>query len=253
MFVRRQVKEATMTKNSITPGQKKRVVRYAREEVQSSCVYPEGYKLKGAMEQANRLRELFPGIGYANEAFAVQPVPAIMEGYFVIPRWDTVAKTYNEAVEKVLAAIASIRSLQDPRKGRLGPERFWQSERTTEMFRKLGDRQKGYDLLIVPAQFGLRHRGRSARRACKVFADNEFGLGAFATGIMLLTHPERLERDEDLWIDCAGDVIAARLVGRPTGYGTPVWIFSGPGLGFFAFNDGITFPNLGSASACLPK
>ena len=34
---------------------------------------------------------------------------------------------------------------------------------------------------------------------------SEFGLDAFAVGIMLLTHPERLVAYEDLWIDCAGD------------------------------------------------
>ncbi len=34
---------------------------------------------------------------------------------------------------------------------------------------------------------------------------NECGLGAFAVGIMLLTHPERLQHYDDLWIDCAGD------------------------------------------------
>jgi hypothetical protein len=33
----------------------------------------------------------------------------------------------------------------------------------------------------------------------------EFGLGAFAVGIMLLTHMDRLQSVDDLWIDCAGD------------------------------------------------
>jgi hypothetical protein len=37
---------------------------------------------------------------------------------------------------------------------------------------------------------------------------NEFGLGAFAIGIMILTHPERLQHYDDLWIDCAGDEFA---------------------------------------------
>jgi hypothetical protein len=37
---------------------------------------------------------------------------------------------------------------------------------------------------------------------------NEFGLGAFAIGIMLLTHPEREVQWEQLHIDCAGDEFA---------------------------------------------
>jgi hypothetical protein len=58
---------------------------------------------------------------------------------------------------------------------------------------------------VVPAQFGIRHRGRSVRRAREVMSANECGLGAFAIGIMILTHPERLSHYNDLWIDCAGD------------------------------------------------
>ena len=38
-----------------------------------------------------------------------------------------------------------------------------------------------------------------------MFIVNEFGLGAFAVGCMLLTHPERLVRWEQLHIDCGGD------------------------------------------------
>ncbi|MEK7115128.1 MAG: hypothetical protein AAB847_02105, partial [Patescibacteria group bacterium] len=39
----------------------------------------------------------------------------------------------------------------------------------------------------------------------EVFTANEFGLGAFAIGIMLLTHPEREVQWEQLHVDCAGD------------------------------------------------
>ena len=39
-------------------------------------------------------------------------------------------------------------------------------------------------------------------------AANEFGLGAFAIGIMLLTHPEREVQWEQLHVDCAGDEFA---------------------------------------------
>ena len=76
------------------------------------------------------------------------------------------------------------------------------------MFQKLGDEQKDFDILVVPAQFGLRHKGRSVRRAREVFTANEFGLGAFAIGIMLLTHPEREVQWEQLHVDCAGDEFA---------------------------------------------
>jgi hypothetical protein len=36
------------------------------------------------------------------------------------------------------------------------------------MFQTLGDEQKDHDILVVAAQLGLRHRGRSVRRGSYV-------------------------------------------------------------------------------------
>lgn len=178
---------------------------FADEEVESSYAYPKGYKVKGITEQTNILRQLFPGIGFADEKIAEQPLPPNAEGWFAIPKWQTLAPTYGEAVEKVLAMIASKWKFYNYRDGQLGAEYLRQHAKTAKMFQKLGDEQKDYDILVVPAQFGLRHRGRSVRRAREVFQANEFGLGAFAVGIMLLTHPEREVQWEQLHVDCAGD------------------------------------------------
>lgn len=182
--------------------------QFADEEVQSSYAYPKGYKVKGITEQTNILRQLFPGIGFADEKLAEQPLPPNAEGWFAIPKWQTMAATYGEAVEKVLAMIASKRKFYNYRDGQLGAEYLRQHGKTVKMFQKLGDEQKDFDILVVPAQFGLRHKGRSVRRAREVFAANEFGLGAFAIGIMLLTHPEREVQWEQLHVDCAGDEFA---------------------------------------------
>lgn len=182
--------------------------QFADEEVESSYAYPKGYKVKGITEQTNILRQLFPGIGFADEKIAEQPLPVNAEGWFAIPKWQTLAPTYGEAVQKVLAMIASKRKFYNYRDGQLGAEYLRQHAKTAKMFQKLGDEQKDYDILVVPAQFGLRHRGRSVRRAREVFQANEFGLGAFAIGIMLLTHPEREVQWEQLHVDCAGDEFA---------------------------------------------
>ena len=76
---------------------------------------------------------------------------------------------------------------------------------------------------------------------------NEFGLGAYHIGIMLLTHPSRLQHFDDLWIDCVGDEYASAGDGG---------FVSAP---YFAFDDGeVEFDtrfsddasdNYGSASA----
>src|SRR3989344_3454395 len=179
--------------------------QFANEEVQSSYAYPKGDKVKGITEQTNILRQLFPGIGFADEKLAEQPLPPNAEGWFAIPKWQTLAPTYGEAVEKVLAMIASKRKFYNYRDGQLGAEYLRQHAKTVKMFQKLGDEQKDHDILVVPCQFGLRHKGRSIRRDREVFMANEFGLGAFAIGIMLLTHPKREVQLEQLHVDCAGD------------------------------------------------
>ncbi len=202
--------------------------KFKNEEVASNYGYLSGYKPKGTTEQTNRLRELFPGIGFADEKIAEGELPKHAEGWFTIPKWQTVAPTYGEAVEKVLAMIKNDRGgkFHNYREGQLGPDRLRQSAKSANVFEMLASEQKDHDILVVPAQFGIHRRGRSVRRAREVFASNESGLGAFATSIMLLTHPERLQHYDDLWIDCAGDEYAPGADG----------VFSH--APFFLFDDG---------------
>jgi hypothetical protein len=181
--------------------------QFASEEVKSNYGYLSGYKPTYMIEQTNLLRRLFPGVGYADEKLAEQPLPPNTEGWFAIPKWETMAPTYGEAVQMVLDKIKETRNgkFYNYRDGKLGPQYLRQSAKSANAFQKLGTEQKDHDILVVAAQFGLRHRGRSVRRAREVMNASEFGLGAFAVGIMLLTHPERLKHYDDLWIDCAGD------------------------------------------------
>lgn len=181
--------------------------KYKNEEVESTYGYLSGYKPKPIAEQVEILRWLFPSVGFANEKVAEGKLPECAEGWFAIPKWQFIATTYNEAVEIVLAAIREVRKgkFYNHRDGLLGPEHFRQTSRAEEVFWLLDKMQKDYDILVVPAQFGLRHRGRSVRRSDEVFTTREFGLNTFAVGIMILTHPERLMDYNDLWIDCPGD------------------------------------------------
>ena len=225
--------------------------QFADEEVQSSYAYPKGYKVKGITEQTNILRQLFPGIGFADEKLADQPLPSNAEGWFAIPKWEKFAPTYGEAVEKVLAMIASKRKFYNHRDGQLGVEYLRQHAKTVKMFQKLGDEQKDFDILVVPAQFGLRHKGRSVRRACEIFAANEFGLGCFAIGIMILTHPEREVQWEQLHVDCAGDEFAPDADG---GFSrAPVFDFYDGEVEFFADRFDFASEDDGSASAFVSQ
>jgi hypothetical protein len=105
------------------------------------------------------------------------------------------------------------------------------------------------DLVLLPAQCGRRHRGRSIRHARERYTENEFGLGVFAVVCLLLTHPERLSRPDQLYVDCGGDEYTAsderqfseapyfRFLDGTVGFGTS-WI-------------GYVDPYFGSASAFL--
>ncbi len=184
--------------------------KYKNEEVLSTYGYLSGYTTpKSIADQVNILRDLFPQLVSTDvdESFAAGELPAGAEGTFAIPRWQKIAPTYGEAVQKVLDTIKQTRDgkLTNYIEGKLGPQYLRQHAKTVEAFQKLEEAQQGHDILVVPCQFGIRHRGRSVRRACEVMSPQEFGLGAFAIGIMILTHPERLQNYDDLWIDCAGD------------------------------------------------
>lgn len=181
--------------------------KYKSEEVASTKVYPPGYKVKSIGEQLKLLRDHL-GLTFPKgvvQALTEQPLPQHAEGYFAIPRWQTIAPTYGEAVTKVFAAIAKQRRFQNYREGQLGPASLRQSQRSIQFWEKLAAEQPDREVLVVPAQFGMRHRGRSPRRAIEVCLANEFGLGAFAVGIMVLTHEERFTKYEDLCVDCSGD------------------------------------------------
>lgn len=229
--------------------------QFADEEVESSYGYLSGYsKPKGVTEQTNILRQLLPGIiGYADEKLAEQSLPANTEGWFAIPKWQSVAKTYNEAVQKVLDLIKQQRKgkFYNYREGRIGAQYLRQHERTVKKLKTLAEQQKGYDILVVAAQFGLRHRGRSVRRAREVFTANEFGLDTFEIGCMLLTHPERLQNYDDLWIDCAGNEYAPDADGDFSC--APYFCFDGGGVEFGTRWFDLASDLFGSASGFLPQ
>lgn len=222
------------------------------QEVESSYGYLSGYKPKGITEQIRRLWELFPDIGYANEKLAEQPLPEGAEGWFAIPRWQKIAKTYPEAVQIVLDMIKKVRGrLYNWREGQIDSQHIRQSAKTVKMFQTLSEQQKDNDILVVPCQFGKRHAGRSVRRAREVMSTFEFGLDAFSIGIMLLTHPERLQHYDDLWIDCAGDEFSD---GGGSSFGhAPYFRFNDDKVKFDTRGVGYAFDGYGSSSAFVPQ
>lgn len=168
---------------------------------------------KSIFEQLKILRDIFPELYSANTSMADTPHPPEAEGWFVIPPWKKIANNYVGALRVILQKIRT----------RTGGPHFLNSfeglidscgdanidlqptQQTVQFWDKIKEKQKRWDFLIIPAQRGLRHKGRSPRRACRVMNSSEFGLDAFSVGVTLLTHPGRLSNPQDLHIHCIGD------------------------------------------------
>lgn len=226
--------------------------RYADEEVESNYVYPKEYKgpktIKVQIKALAKIFDLNPS--HALEfAKNLPELPEGSEGWFAIPKWQMIAPTYGEAVEKTFEMIGLKRKFYNYRDGQLGAEYLRQHKKTMKKFLKIELDQSHSDIFVVPCQFGLRHKGRSVRRAREVFEAREFGLGAFSVGIMLLIHPEREVQWEQLHIDCAGDELAS---GTNGGFSRAPLFYVHKGLVKFGtqlFDDASEY--FGSASAFL--
>ncbi len=224
--------------------------------------YFSGHTPRPLCEQTDVLRKYFPRAGYANFSLVENvPLPEGAEGWFAIPRWERIAPTYCGAVEKVFRMLLRERAGNFRNSGEraLTSLNLRESEKTRHAFVDIEHAQAGCGILIVPAQFGMRHRYRSVRRARAIMPEREFGLGAFAVGVMLLTHPARLADYRDLGIECAGDEVGVNPPGTPT-LGefndadpglpcVPHFRFLYNALEFGVGNTDIVSPHAGSASA----
>ena len=207
--------------------------KYKDEQVSSDRVYPPTYRVRPIEAQVSELRKLFPSLRSCQEKLARRDLPEGAEAWFAIPRWQALAPTYNEAVELMVGILAAKRRFSNRISGKLGAMYLRQAERSTLSEKILGEQQEGNDILVLGAQAGLLHRGCSARRTRVSMAGNEFGLGVFSFGCMLLTHPERLSTGDTLMIDCGGDEYSVR--GDYTFDRVPLFDFDMSGIEFSIF------------------
>jgi len=197
--------------------------RFANEEVRSNYGYFSGYrKPVGVTDQIDILRSHWPqlnpdrAIHYMGEVYPKLQLPSWVEGPFALIRPGFFSNIYGEELEEVFRALAKDRNgkFTNCRKGRLGPERLRRNIRTVSMMNRIMEQQPDGDIIIVPEQFGIRHRGRSIRRAREVFVASEFGEDAKNVGTMILTNPTRLQHYDDIWINCAGDEYSSAANGQ---------------------------------------
>ena len=194
-------------------------------------------------------------------AYNLPTKPNGAEGWFPIPSVDALAvkyfpevtdpsEQYCRAVQLLLDKLAASRSFHNYREGQIDPAHLRMTTRTAEAMAQIVAEQPG-DILIIPAQLGMRHRGRSVRRAREVFVGNEFGLSSLMGVSIALTHPERFVRWEELDMDFSGDEFSTDGVGVFSG--APCLLFHGGKLRFDAIAVSDCSDLFGSASGFIAQ
>jgi hypothetical protein len=102
-------------------------------------------------------------------------------------------------------------------------------DRTVRLHKAVIDQQGYSDILIVAAQLGARHSGRSANRAEALLTDSEYGLTVAQVGSIVLNHPGLVHGRMALDLVCIGDACPSRVVAN-----TP----SVPNIGLSGSSDG---------------
>jgi len=184
------------------------VLPYADERVSSMYGYQNGFRFRTPRTQTRELLKLFPGLDASHVKRLVQAKGKRhpqAEFTPVIPKWQAIANTYGEALMIVVALLKKLHGdkFNNYRGEKLTDEHMRLVEKTAQAYQQLASSQPG-DFLVFDAQFGKRWAGASIRHGRVRYLQEEFGLGPFETGILLLTHPDRITGNDQLYIDCSG-------------------------------------------------
>lgn len=204
--------------------------------------YPTSYKIKPIKGQVKILQQHFGKMPLQNGSDLSEQA----EGIFAIPHYRLIATTYNEAVVRVMEIIKATRPVYDYRSGN------W----TGLYLRQLPIKQDFWnaqkeEIILISSQFGLSHRGKSVETVRTELSSNELPFGIYECLIMLLTHPERLQDYDDLWIDCPGDEYSDN--GDAVFGCAPCVRFRGGGVGIGALDVSNVSGFYGSASGFVPQ
>lgn len=239
--------------------------RYANEEVRSTWTYPPEYEGPAPIgEQAATLAALLSlpieaTMAFIKRALPKLTLPDLAEGWFAVPTVEAIAakhfpnvkdpgERYCRALNLLIEKLDKTRAVYNYRDGELTPDRLTRTARTVEALTAITGYQKAA-IIVIPAGFGRRHRGRSTRRAREVLRSDEFGLGGLEVGSMAATHSKRFVRWEQLHTDCPGDDFASEPGAVPDR--APIWNFYDDGLRFSTGRVDDACGGCGSASGFL--
>lgn len=142
------------------------------------------------------------------------PLPNGSEGYFVdvfdpgmVSDHEVASFDHSRHIFFALQALSKQMpgKVTNHRNSKFDPSFYRRHRKSAEKMWKLWDSQGcPTELILIPAQFGIRHRGKSVMQSRVMTRDPEFSLDAHEGLAMLLTHGNRLADHDDLWIDFPG-------------------------------------------------
>lgn len=242
---------------------------YADQVVASKYGYLSGYRKARPMdEQIAILRQYDWGrdvdwrLSEVQQTLLAGPVPQGSEGYFAVVFDQTMVTHYEEdpnvdqsvPVTRVLEALSKQRNgrVVNYRNGELDRTHYRRSKKSAEKMKWLWESQGcPTGILLIPAQLGIEHAGKSVLRARVVIRGSEFPLDAYEVLQMVLTHENRLQHCDDLWIDLPGSEYSPDADGV---FGCALRVeFIVGALRFDFFVADFAFGNYGSASGFLPQ
>lgn len=180
--------------------------------------YPRAYTgPEPILRQVILMSELFnlpsaPALKWVRDELPKHKLPEGAEGWFAIPRIGSIyVPPFYEPKKGYYAHDLAVQELCKMRAVNIDNwEPLAQGIKTvprTLAFLNLFLGQQDSDILVIPAQFGRRHRLTSAIKAQEKFAQNEFALDLFSVLCILLAHPGRMAKTENLLqILCAGNI-----------------------------------------------
>jgi len=114
------------------------------------------------------------------------------------------ARRYCLGVNLMVEKIALTRPFTNWRNNQIDTAHLRIHPRTMQAMDQIALTQRG-GILLLACQLGIRHGGRSVRRARELFLGNEYGTGSLMGTSIVYNHPERLMRYKELDMDLPGD------------------------------------------------
>jgi len=227
------------------------------------CPSTSSYKLPilHIAEQLDTLRVWFPECQmpdkevFQNILDGYIPLPEGAECWLAVPNMQLLnTYLYKDATRKLFTLLHRIRKntnneFKNGCVGKLSGQFLRQTKAKKSALNQLRKQQPDSEILIIPIQSGLSYAGKSVRRVRELINPaQEFELGAFEMGILMLMCPERLQEENDLWAYCSGDEYSPQGDGNFDSVPVLRWFPTKESAGLGSYEKNAFTGNIGTAT-----